>query len=131
MKTLLLLLFIFPSCLSLKAQNKKEEPFECILYMNQNPEFKGGMKALKAFLTKNLNYPNGAMCVNGKVYVQFIVEKDGRITNPVILRSLMKPFDDEAIRVVRLMPKWIPARDYEGKKRIKTKFTMPISFELE
>lgn len=131
MKTLLTLLFIHFFLVSLKAQNKDNESFECIIYMNQDPEFKGGEKALKAFLTKNVKYPNGAMCVNGKVYVQFTVEKDGEITNPVILKSLTKPFDDEVIRVVKLMPKWIPARDYEGKKRIRTKYTMPINFELQ
>jgi periplasmic protein TonB len=131
MEALLISLFILASLVSLKAQNKDKESFECIIYMNQNPEFKGGEKALKAFLTKNVNYPNGAMCVNGKVYVQFIVEKDGKITNPVILKSLTKPFDDEVIKVVKLMPKWIPARDYESKKRIRSTFTMPINFELE
>lgn len=128
MKRLTLFLFLLISSISVRAQNDK---YDCFLPIERQTEFKGGMNGLKIFLEKNLKYPKTKDSVSGKVYVQFIVEKDGRITHPIILKSLAKEFDKEALRVIRLMPKWIPARDYEGKKPIRTKFTMPIKFAIE
>ncbi len=131
MKRIIIFLFLLIFSLSLKAQKADSEKFECILPVEWNPEFKGGQNALKLFLAKNLKHPKTNACVNGKVYVQFTVEKDGKITNPEIIKSLEQKFDEEALRVVRLMPKWIPGRDYQGKKAIVTRFTMPIKFEIE
>jgi protein TonB len=131
MKRTIIFLFFLILSLSIKAQNIESDKYDCILPIEWLPEFKGGQTALKLFLAKHLKYPNTNICVNGKVYVQFIVEKDGRITHPIILKSLAKEFDKEALRVIRLMPKWIPARDYGGKKPIATRFTIPIKFEIE
>jgi periplasmic protein TonB len=131
MKRIIILSFLLILLNSIKAQQADNEKFECILPIEWNPEFKGGQRALKLFLSKNLKYPKTNACVNGKVYVQFIVEKDGRITNPEIIKSLEQKFDEEALRVIRLMPKWNPGRDYQGKKAIVTRFTMPIKFEIE
>lgn len=124
---LLICLFLMMICFCGNAQ-KKESAFICLI--EPQPEFKGGMKALKLFLSQNLKYPTG-VCVNGKVYIQFIVEKNGKITNPFILKSLSKEFDAEALRVVKLMPKWIPAKDFRSKKPFRTKFTIPIKFDIE
>jgi periplasmic protein TonB len=131
MKRIIIFLFFIILSFSVKAQKTDNEQFDCILPIEWSPEFKGGQKALKLFLSKNLKYPKTNACVNGKVYVQFIVEKDGRITHPIILKSLEQKFDEEALRVIRLMPKWNPARDYKGEKPIATRFTMPIKFEIE
>ncbi len=130
MKQLMFLLFTLYFSFSINAQ-KVEDDKEIICYIPINPEFKGGNKALKAFLHKNLKYPPNNICVTGKVYIQFIVEKDGRITHPKILKSLAKAYDDEALRVIRLMPRWIPARDYGGKKAIASRFTLPIKFTVQ
>jgi periplasmic protein TonB len=131
MRQLIIILFTLIFSFSIKAQKVEDEFFECNLYMNEQAEFKGGMNGLKKFIEKNLKYPPNNICVSGKVYIQFIVEKDGKITHPKILKSLAKEFDEEAMRVVRLMPKWIPARDYGGKKPIASRFTIPINFTLQ
>jgi TonB family protein len=128
MKKLLMFLFLITICFSGKAQTK--EP-DCILPVEILPEFKGGMKALQKFLQQNLKYPDEVGCVRGKVYIQFIVEKNGKVTHPVILKSLSERCDAEALRVVKLMPRWIPARDFRGQKIIKSKFILPIKFEIE
>ncbi len=133
MKRTIIFLFLLIFSFSIKAQ-KAENDGEIICYfpVSRNPEFKGGVKALKVFLQKNLKYPKTNACVSGKIYVQFVVEEDGRITDSEILKSYFpKEFDEEALRVIRLMPKWIPAQDNEGKKFIKSKFTIPIDFTLK
>jgi Gram-negative bacterial TonB protein C-terminal len=112
MKRLLICLFLIMICFGGKAQSKDPD---CILPIEILPEFKGGMKALQTFLEQNLKFPNNDVCVNGKVYIQFIVEKNGKITNPVILKSLSKECDSEALRVVKSMPRWIPAKDWSSK----------------
>jgi protein TonB len=114
------------NCFCANAQNKEDE-FIC--YFEPNPEFNGGMKALQTFLEQNLKYPNTN--VHGKVYIESIVEKNGKITHPIILKSLSKECDAEALRVVKLMPRWNPARDWSSKKPLKSRFTIPIKFEIE
>jgi periplasmic protein TonB len=128
MKKQLMFFFLMMICFIGKAQNKS---YEIICPIENQPEFKGGMKGLQTFLEQNLKYPNNDVCVNGKVYIQFIVEKDGNITHPVILKSLSEKCDAEALRVVKLMPRWIPAKDLSGKKPLRTRFTIPIKFEIE
>ena len=127
MKKPLICLILMMICFDGKAQTKEDE-FICIF--DPMPEFKGGMKALQTFLEQNLKYPN-TVCVSGKVYIQFIVEKNGKITNPIILKSLSKKCDAEALRVVKLMPRWIPAKDFRSKKPFRTKFAIPIKFAIE
>jgi periplasmic protein TonB len=132
MKRIIILSFFLIFSFFVKAQKADNEQFDCILPIEWNPEFKGGQKALKLFLSKNLKYPKTNACVSGKIYIQFIVEEDGRVTNPEILKSLFpKEFDDEALRVIRLMPKWIPGKDYQGIKPMRMKFTIPIDFTLK
>ena len=128
MKELIIGAFLIMACFAGKAQSKNDE-FICVF--DPQPEFKGGMKALKLFLNRNLKYPNEVGCVSGKVYIQFIVEKNGKIIHPIILKSLSNQCDAEAMRVVKLMPRWIPAKDLNGKNSIRSKFTIPIKFELE
>jgi periplasmic protein TonB len=131
MKQKLVFLFFLILSFSIKAQQVEDDSITCIFYPERHAEFKGGMNKLRKFIEKNLKYPHHNICVTGRVYIQFTVEKDGKVTNPIILRSLTKAYDDEAIRLVRLMPKWIPAKDYDGKKFIKSKFTIPINFTLQ
>lgn len=132
MRRIIIFPFLLVLSFSLQAQKPEKENYDCILPVESSPEFRGGFKALETFLAKNLQYPKTNACVSGKIYIQFIVEADGKITNPEILKSLFpKEFDKEALRVVRLMPKWNPARDYGGKKAIATRFTLPIKFEIE
>ncbi len=94
------------------------------------PGFVGGENALREFLSKNIKYPALAKMNNiqGIVIVQFDVDKDGSIVNISVIRSVSPELDKEAIRVVRMMPKWNPGK--QRGKPVKTKFTLPINFRL-
>jgi TonB family protein len=99
--------------------------------MERMPEFPGGEEAMYEFLAKNLKYPQAAKDSNiqGKVYVQFTVDKDGTIINPKVARDIGGGCGEEALRVVKMMPKWKPG-DQRGVKN-RTQFHLPITFELE
>lgn len=94
------------------------------------PEFPGGMSALLKYLTDSLKYqktPDG----NGRkgtVVIQVIIDKDGSVTEPVILRHLSPELDKEALRVVNSMPKWKPGS--QSGKVVKVRYTLPITFIL-
>lgn len=103
--------------------NEKEEFIGC--FLEAQPTFKGGIDSLKKYLAKNLHYPKTAT-KSGTVYVQFIIEKDGTITNATVLKGVEPVIDAEALRVVRMMPAWIPAK--QQNKPIATKYNLPIKF---
>lgn len=94
------------------------------------PEFEGGYKALMSFLARNMRYPAGAIPdgVSGIVYVSFIVNEDGLIQDPKILRPLHPALDAEALRVITVMPKWKPGTN-KGTS-VKARFTLPIKFSM-
>jgi TonB family protein len=95
---------------------------------DQMPEFKGGMKALLEYLTKNIHYPQAEKRTAGTVYVKFIIEKDGSVKHASILRSLSEEFDKEAIRVVKEMPFWQPGTKKGNAVRVQ--FNLPVKFSL-
>jgi periplasmic protein TonB len=100
------------------------------LVVEQMPEYAGGVAALSKFLQKNLRYPNPASNagVSGKVYVQFVVGQDGAISKVDILKGLGFGCDEEAERVIKLMPHWSAGK--QSGKAVAVKFTLPISFQL-
>lgn len=95
------------------------------------PEFPGGTDSLVAFIKKNLRYPEflAESCIQGRVTLSFVVEKDGSITDIQEMRSPSEYLTEEAIRVVKLMPKWIPAKQHGQAVRVK--YMLPITFRLE
>jgi periplasmic protein TonB len=107
-----------------------EDKNQVFITVEQNPEFAGGMNALLKFLQKNLHYPTPAVNANvgGKVYMQFVVGQDGNITKVDVLKGIGFGCDEEAQRVVKLMPKWSPGR--QSGRAVAVKFTLPISFQL-
>ena len=93
--------------------------------VDKMPEFPNGYDAMKNFIKKNLNITN--LCKGkGSVYLSIIVEKNGEITNIKVLQSLLPDCDKEAIRVIKLMPKWIPGEQNGKKERVM--FLIPINF---
>lgn len=106
----------------------KEEVF---MVAEQMPEFPGGMKELLKFLQDNLKYPENAMKnnVQGRVIVQFVVEKDGTLTEFKVARSVDPDLDAEALHVLQTMPKWKPGM--QRGKIVRVKFTVPVSFKLQ
>ncbi|MBR4199433.1 MAG: energy transducer TonB [Bacteroidales bacterium] len=116
----------------LENNNKVEGEEEWMgLVVETPPEFPGGEDALYEFLAKNIKYPQAAKDSNiqGRVFVQFVVEKDGTITNPKVIREIGGGCGKEALRVVKMMPKWKPG-DQRGVK-IRTQFNLPITFSLD
>ena len=111
----------------LKERHFSNEPN----YTEHGPSFPGGQQALLNFLNENVKYPEQAMdvCLSGRVVVSFIVETDGSITNPEIARSVHPLLDAEALRVVKLMPKWEPGT--ENGIPVKVKYNLPISFKID
>ena len=89
------------------------------------PEFPGGMPALMEFIRKNLRHDKAEK--KERVILQIVVDKEGNVTNPVVLRSVNPILDEEALRMVSLMPKWKPGRQ-AGKNR-NVKFVFPVTFE--
>ena len=100
-------------------------------YPDQEAEFPGGMAAMKKFLAENIKYPEIAMEMGdqGKVFVEFVVELDGSITQIKIIRGVSKEIDREAKRVVSKMPKWAPAES-KGES-VRARCRIPINFILQ
>ena len=99
--------------------------------VEQMPMFPGGMQAAMEFLGKNMKYPVAAQKakIEGRVIVQFVVDKDGSITKAQVVNSVSPELDAEAIRVVNLMPKWNPGK--QRGQEVPVMFTMPITFRLQ
>jgi bla regulator protein blaR1 len=110
------------------VEENKEEAF---VVVEKQPEFVGGQKAMFAFLGENIEYPESAQNdgIAGRVFVQFVVEKDGSITDVHILRSVREDLDKEAVRVVESMPNWIPG-EMRGKA-VRVVFNLPIKYTLD
>ena len=115
------------------VETKDEEVVEEEIFISveKMPEFPGGEEKLYKYLRDNLKYPDMATQQNiqGKVYVQFVVEKDGSIANPKVLRDIGGGCGDEALRVVRAMPKWNPG--IQRTKKVRVQYTLPVNFQLE
>ena len=98
------------------------------------PEFPGGMQELMSFITKKIQYPKeiaqGEAGIQGRVIVQFIVDKDGNIVNPKVVRGVDPYLDKEALRVVNSMPKWKPGELADGTK-VAVYYTIPVMFRLQ
>lgn len=98
--------------------------------VEQMPSFPGGISGLRTYLNQNTRYPAVAQenCVQGRVVVSFVVEKDGHISDVTVLRSVDPSLDKEAIRVVRNMPRWTPGKQ-EGEP-VRVRYNVPVSFRL-
>ena len=99
--------------------------------VEEMPEFPGGMGECMKFLSKNIKYPtisqeNG---VQGRVIVQFVVNRDGSIVDPVVVRGVDPYLDKEALRVISMMPKWKPGK--QRGKAVRVKYTVPVMFRLQ
>jgi protein TonB len=136
MKTIgltLTMIFLF-FCMVVSAQEKipNKPNAEGVYYeVEVMPEFPGGSSALMEFLVKNVQYPKQAVkdSITGKVFVQFIINETGKVTNPKVLKSVNPLLDAEAIRVVGTLPDWTPGKN-KGVT-VKVAFTLPIAFALK
>ena len=99
--------------------------------VEQMPSFPGGTQALFEYLKENVTYPEECeeTCVQGRVVVSFVVERDGSITEAKVVKSVYPALDNEALRVVNGMPKWMPGK--QNGNSVRTKYTIPINFRLQ
>jgi Ca-activated chloride channel family protein len=113
--------------MAIEQQDQNEEVFTVVETM---PEFPGGTDSLLNFLRENLQYPENARksSIEGSVFVSFTVGKDGSISDVKVVRGIGGGCDEEAVRVVRMMPKWKPAE--QRGKPVSSQFTLPIKFSL-
>jgi len=114
------------------VQDDEEIEEEHIFLVVENmPEFPGGEGAMYSFIGKNIDYPRMAKesGISGRVFVTFVVERDGRVTDVKILRGIGGGCDEEAVRVIRAMPKWSPGK--QRGKPVRVQYRMPIKFTLQ
>lgn len=109
---------------------EKEDPEEIFIVVEQTAVPKGGMEAFYKYVNENLRYPAQArrMEIQGRVFIEFVVDRDGKITNVVVVKGIGAGCDEEAMRVLENSPAWNP-----GKQRgrpVRQKMVLPITFKL-
>lgn len=123
--SIFVILFSFLGVMSCKS---KKDVYDVV---EAQPEYPGGIQEMYKFLGQNIHYPE--ICreagISGKVYVQFIINKKGKIESVECIRSPHESLAKEAERVIKLMPRWKPGRQ-KGKK-VNVRYTLPINFTLE
>ncbi len=125
---LVILLMTSSACWAQKpAPQKHDSTYTVVDHM---PQFPGGDTALNNFLKKNIHYPENAAGagIEGTVYVSFVINGDGSIDNVSLLRDIGGGCGDEAVRVVKLMPKWKPGK--QNGNAVSVKYYLPIKFQL-
>lgn len=110
------------------AANESERIYEAV---EQKAEFPGGQPALAKWIAEHLRYPAVAQenGIQGRVIVKFVVEKDGTITRPVVVKGVDKDLDREAVRLVKSMPKWKPGKN--NGEIVRTYYYLPVTFKLQ
>ena len=110
---------------------KKEKEQKVFDIVEESPQFPGGQSTLMQWLRTNIKYPKVAVenGIQGNVYVSFIVRSTGEITDIKVARSVDPLLDQEAIRVIGSMPKWIPGK--QGGEAVNVRYTMPLTFRLQ
>ncbi|MAW21173.1 MAG: energy transducer TonB [Flavobacteriales bacterium] len=114
----------------IEIEIEEEDDDEFFMVVENMPEFPGGDLGLMKYIQKNVKYPAIAKEYNitGKVYVSFIVDKTGSVTNVKVVRGVDKNLDAEAVRVVKSLPKYKPGK--QRGKAVRVMFTIPINFTL-
>lgn len=99
--------------------------------VEKQPEFPGGFDTLKAYMQKTVHYPSEAQKagVKGRVFVSYVVETDGTITHVQLLKGLDYGCDEEAIRVIKAMPRWTPGG--QSGRPLRVKYTLPVLFGID
>jgi protein TonB len=114
-----------------EVQEEEIQEAEIFTIVEEMPEFPGGMNKLAEYLGKNIKYPQMAResGIQGRVFVQFVVEPDGSVSNVAVMRSLGGGCDEEAIRVVKSMPKWKAGK--QRGKPVRVSYILPVNFKLQ
>lgn len=121
-KWIVLLLGLVMVCSNVDAQKRDKI---------EEPQYPGGRKELLKYMEEHMRYPDSMrdLDMEGEVVVEFYVERNGVISGVSVVKSVSKEFDDEAIRLTRNMPRWIPGR--KNGALVRYKMTMPINFKIK
>lgn len=113
------------------VEDEEIEEQHIFLVVENMPEFPGGEAAMYKFIGKNIEYPRMAKesGISGRVFITFVVERDGSVTDVQILRGIGGGCDEEAVRVIRKMPRWSPGK--QRGKPVRVQYRMPIKFTLQ
>ena len=103
---------------------------DVVMFADVMPEYPGGTNAMFDFIRKNVKYPESAKekGIEGRVYVNFVIDKDGSISDIKVLRGLCKEIDEEAVRVVKAMPKWNPGM--QDGEPVRVQYMLPFYFKI-
>jgi TonB family protein len=111
----------------------EDEVEECVSFavVEQKPTFPGGDTALLSFISRNIVYPDEAKDSNieGKVYVQFVIDKNGDVKNVSIVKGVCNSLDSEALRVIKMLPRWTPGK--QRGKAVEVSYLIPINFKMD
>jgi protein TonB len=112
-------------------QIQKDEKGDIYTVVEVMPEYPGGVNEMIKFLGENIKYPPTAKekGISGTVYITFIVEKNGLVSNVNVLRGIGAGCDEEAIRVIKMMPKWKPGT--QRGQAVRVQYNVPIKFTLD
>ena len=104
---------------------------EVFVVVEEQAEFPGGLDSMYAYIVKNLKYPEAAKekGIEGRVFVSFIIEKDGSISNILIKRAIGGGCEEAAVEMIKNMPKWKPGK--QRGKPVRVKYTVPVNFRLQ
>ncbi len=113
-----------------EKQEVKEEEMQVFTVVEEPPTFPGGEEALLKYIGSNVKYPEIAKenNITGKVYVQFVIEANGKVSNVKIVRGVDPALDKEAVRVIQSLPQWAPGK--QAGRSVRVAFTVPINFKL-
>lgn len=113
------------------VEEESAEEVQIFMVVESMPEFPGGEAALYKFLAENIKYPQMAKesGIQGRVFVTFVVERNGSVTDVRVLRGIGGGCDEEAIRVVQNMPKWTPGK--QRGKAVRVQYNLPVKFTLQ
>lgn len=125
MRHFLLILTVLIATVPVNAQTDSTE----VIFANPElpPQFPGGMDSLLTFIELNNSWQVGRETITGKVFVEFVIEKDGSVTNIKVVKGLHKSCDEEAIRLISILPKFKPGE--QSGIPVRMKMVMPITFD--
>jgi len=123
-----MLMVIFPSATLHSQETVKKNEKANVLMVTKEPEYPGGIEAMMAFVSKNINYPSEARerKISGKVMVTFQIDENGAVADPKVTEGIGGGCDEEAIRVIKKMPKWSPGES-DGKP-VRVEMKVPVMF---
>lgn len=135
LKHLVLLAFVFAvssfdTQLFAQTKVKSKEKEQVFTLAEEMPVFPGGEEAMVKYIAINTKYPEAAQKegVSGRVFIEFIIDKNGKVTDAEVKRGVRKDLDDEALRVINSMPDWAPGK--HSGKNVAVRFTIPVNYKL-